>query len=131
MKVKYVDKSKNVIKAVDKAAYKNFGHAAASISKYAKASLIRVAAPVPSAPGRPPHTHKGVYLRRAIRWRRLDGNKGAVIGPQANFVGLAGAVHEHGRRYKGARYPQRPFMEPALQANLKRFQRGWKGSIGG
>lgn len=113
-------------KAVEKAAYRNFGHAAASLSKDVKNTLQT--APGPSVPGKPPHTHKGAYLRRAIRY--AADKEGAVIGPVASLVGTSGAAHEFGGRYRSGDYPQRPFMQPALERALPRFGGEWAGSIG-
>ena len=82
----------------------------------------------PSVPGQPPHTHKGTYLRRAVRW---DADKtSAVIGPMASIVDQAGAVHEFGQVRLGTDYPERPFMLPALERALPRFAGQWQGSVG-
>jgi phage gpG-like protein len=126
LKVRTTDNTKAVHKAVDKAAFKNFNHAAASISKDVKSTLEK--ADGASEPGQPPHTHKGIYLRRAIRF--ASDKEGAVIGPMASVVDQAGAVHEFGGDYKGNDYPERPFMYPALQRALPRFAGQWRGSIG-
>ena len=129
--VKYKDESRNVIKAAENATFKNQFHAAASIRKTAAASLIRVASDRPSSPGRPPHTHKGVFLRRAWRFNVDKEKKVAVIGPRASAVGDVGATHEYGEKRGNARYPRRPTALPALQSNIKRIANQWKGSIGG
>lgn len=112
--------------AAEKAAYRNFGHAAASISKDMKASLLKSSGP--SEPGDPPHTHKGVYMRRAVRY--AANKEGAVIGPRASIVGESGAAHEFGETYRGTDYPERPFAGPALERNESRFAGLWRGSIG-
>ena len=117
-----------VLKAVDRAAFKNLGHAAARISKDAKASLER--AEGPSEPGTPPHTHRGAYLRRAIRFAHDRKAQEAVIGPMESIVGTAGSAHEHGGTYKGQRFPERKFMLPAMEQNLDRFAGDWAGSVG-
>jgi phage gpG-like protein len=112
--------------AVEKAAYRNFNHAAASLRKEAQAS-IKKAAEIPP-PGKPPRTKKGL-LRRAIRYSANE--DGAVIGPAASIAGTVGAAHEFGGRYKKGIFDKRPFMEPALQASLSRFAGSWQGSVGG
>lgn len=117
-----------VAKAVDKAAYRNMGHAAASISKDAKASLEK--AEGPSLPGTPPHTHKGTYLRRAIRYAYDRNKQEAVIGPAYSIVGTAGQPHEFGEEFKGQDFPERSFMFPALERNIDRFASDWAGSAG-
>lgn len=117
---------KRVDKAADVASFRNLGHAAARISKDAKASLVT--AEGPSATGTPPHTHRGAYLRRAVRF---DANKeSAVIGPRHSVVGEAGAAHELGEEFRGQDYPERAYMGPALKKNLPRFAQDWVGSIG-
>lgn len=123
--VKTVDRTKRVKDASDKAAFRNFRHAAASIRKDAAAAIE--VSPDPSPPGQPPHT-KRRQLARAIRF---DADKeGAVIGPRASVVGQAGSVHELGGRYKGQEFPERPYMLPALERAIPRFAGSWQGSIG-
>lgn len=126
VKVKVEDRLHKVAKAADKAAFQNFRHAAASISKDAKASLDK--AEGPSAPGSPPHTHKGTYLRRAVRY--AADKEGAVIGPMASVVGEVGAVHEFGEVFKGSDFEERAFMGPALERALPRLAADWAGTIG-
>lgn len=135
-----------VTRAADKGAYKSFAHAAASIRKSGQARIIKrpkvvgvapvkrgkgkrrqrgrqIAAPV----GHSPYTRRGEY-KRAITF---DASKtGAVIGPRYSRLGTAGEAHEHGGRYKGEDFPQRPTMGPALSENLSRFAGGFAGSIG-
>jgi hypothetical protein len=128
LKIKTTDDTKRVAKAADKAAFKNFRHAAASISKDAKASIDKAPQGEASAPGDPPHTHKGQFIKRAIRF---DGDEdGAVIGPMASVVGEVGAVHEFGEVYKGADFEERAFMGPALERAIPRIGGDWQGSIG-
>lgn len=124
--VKVEDQTKKVVAAGEKAAYRNLRHAAASISKDMKASLET--APGPSAPGEAPHTHKGAYLRRAVRY--FADQESAVIGPMASIVGEAGAAHEHGEEFHGTDYPDRPFAGPALERNEGRLLDDWRGTIG-
>ncbi len=126
VKVKTEDTTKRVADAAMKAAFKNFRHAAASISRDVKQNLEK--AEGPSEPGDEPHTHKGIYLRRAIRW---DGDKdGAIIGPAASAVDQVGELHEFGGEREGAQYPARPFMAPALEKAIPRLAGDWAGTIG-
>ena len=126
VEVKTEDQTKRVTGAVERAAFRNFGHAAARISKDAKASLIT--AEGPSEPGTPPHTHQGAFLRRAVRF---DATKeDAVIGPTASVVGESGRAHELGEEFRGQVFDERSFMQPALEKNLDRFAADWEGSIG-
>lgn len=124
--VQFVDQTSRVMAAAEKAAFRNFGHAAAAIRKSARESLVK--AEGPSEPGSPPHTHRGQFLKRAILF--AADKEGAVIGPRESVVGQAGSAHELGGEYKGQQFPQRPFMVPALTANLDRFAQEWAGSIG-
>ena len=130
-KITYKDESRKVVKAVDKATFTNMFHAAASIRKTAAASLIRVASDRASNPGKPPHTHKGVFLRRAWRFAVNKEKKTAVIGPRFSAVGDVGNTHEFGGKRGYGIYPKRPTALPALQSNLRRIANQWKGSVGG
>lgn len=126
VEVKTENQSQRVADAVERAAFRNFGHAAARISKDAKESLLT--AEGPSAPGTPPHTHQGAFLRRAVRF---DATKeDAVIGPMASIVGEVGRAHELGEEFRGQLFDERSFMQPALEKNLDRFASDWAGSIG-
>lgn len=158
MKVKIEDTMNRVEDAAEKAAYRNFGHAAASIAKDAKSTIRRApkavgkssqagtkrdskgrfvkgsgkkkrtrGAQVSSPPGTPPYTRRG-QLKRAIKY--AANKDGAVIGPEFSKVGVSAEAHEFGKQYKGADYPDRPFMGPALQRNINRFAQSWAGSIG-
>ncbi len=128
-KYQYIDKSRKVQKAADKAAFKNFGHAAASIRKDAAASITR--SDKPSRAGQPPHTRRGrgnAQLKRSIRF--AADKEGAIIGARHSFVGESGSAHELGRSFKGDRFEERPFMGPALERSAKRMGNDWKGTIG-
>lgn len=122
----YSDTSSEVAKAAEKAAFKNFGHAAARIRKDAAESIQRSAQA--SMPGAPPHTRRG-HLKRAFRFDRTKDD--AVIGPRGSIVGESASAHEFGGQYKGQQFPERPFMGPALEKNLPRFADDWAGSLGG
>jgi hypothetical protein len=124
-KVKIEDRTKAVKAASDKAAFRNFGHAAASIRKDVAASIE--VSPDPAPPGQPPHTRKRL-LPRSLRF--AYDKEGAVIGPTASMAGQAGAVQELGGRYKGQEFPERPYMLPGLERNIPRFAGSWQGSIG-
>lgn len=133
---KFEDRTKRVDTATEKASFRNFSHAAAAIRKDAVESIKNEAGP--SDPGTPPHTHTGGItkkgkvrkgnLQRAITY---DADKGsAVIGPRESVVGLAGRAHELGEELHGDEYPERSYMEPALDLNMGRFASEWAGSIG-
>jgi hypothetical protein len=81
-----------------------------------------------SAPGTPPHTRKRRRLPRSIRY--FANSEGAVIGPVASKADQSAVPHEFGGEYKGADYPERPFMWPALKENLASFAGDFAGSLG-
>lgn len=85
------------------------------ISTIAKGKITR--SRTASMPGQPPTTRRGL-LRRAIRYSVASDKRSVVVGPVYSIVGTAGAAHEFGGRYKGQRYPKRPFMGPALTEAL-------------
>jgi len=123
--------------ATEKAAFNNFGHAAAAIRKDAVESIVDE--PGPSEPGTPPHTHTGGVtkkgkvrkgnLQRAIAYDATKDD--AIIGPRFSVVGLAGRAHELGEVFHGEDFDERSFMGPALDENLTRFAQDWDGAIGG
>ena len=81
----------------------------------------------PSAIGAPPHTHKGNWLRRAIRYA-VD-KASAVIGPMFSVLGEAGKAHEFGGMFRGQQFDKRPFMGPSLDKNLDLFVGSFAGSV--
>jgi phage gpG-like protein len=121
------DQTSRVQDAAEKAAFRNLGHAAASIRKTAIDEII--VAEGPSDPGTPPHTRRR-QLKRAIKYDLDQAAESALIGPEASIVGEAGAAHEFGGEFRGEDYPERPFMGPALETNVDRFASEWAGSIG-
>lgn len=110
--------------AADRAAFRNLGHAAASISRDAKSTIEKSADA--SQPGKPPHSRRG-KLKRAIRF--AYDKTSAVIGPMFSSVGTSGEAHEFGRNYKGQKFPERPFMGPALERAKPRFARSFQGAV--
>jgi hypothetical protein len=127
VKVTTEDRTKRIIDRTNKAAFKNFAHAAARISKDAKESIVKSDEPSPE--GTPPHTRaeRGHNLRGAIRFAATK--EGAVIGPMASIIGEVGAAHEFGEVYKGQDFDIRAFMGPALEKNVDRLARDWYGTI--
>lgn len=130
--------------AAKTATFRNFGHAMAAIRKTAQGSIERAAKEprqnasrkrkrrravptIPSPPGSPPRTRRG-QLKRAIRFDVTETS--AVAGPIHTIVGESAAAHEFGGTYKGAEYPERKFMGPALEQNVSRFAESWRSSIG-
>lgn len=121
----FEDYFKNIDVAVDKAAFRNFGHAAASIRKDAISTIEK--SEKASEPGTPPHTRHGL-AKRALQY--AANKEGAVIGFAASLVGQSMAAHEFGGQYKGEDYPARPTMGPALERGAPRFAGSWAGSVG-
>lgn len=115
----------DVAKAANEAAFRNLGHAAASIRKDAASTIER--SQDASAPGEPPHTRRG-QLNRAFRFDVSPDS--AIVGPLFSVVGVSAAAHEFGEEYRGEDYPERPFMGPALERSTPRFLESWRGSIG-
>lgn len=105
----------------NKAAYRNFGHAAASIRKDVVGTIEQTDGP--SAPGEPPHTHYRKFLARAIRFA-YDADS-AVIGPTAEILDDAGQRLEFGEGME-----PRPFMGPGLDRAIPRLGDNWQGSLG-
>lgn len=115
-----------IARAIEKANAGNLYSVGYLISTIAKGYIKRAAKA--SQPGDPPTTRKGL-LRRAIRYRVAEDKQSVVIGPVASMVGLAGMAQEFGGRYRGATYPQRPFMGPALDEALPQIGPQWQGSV--
>lgn len=115
-----------VRRAARDAARGSFSRAAFVIRKTMVESIERQEGP--SDPGSPPHTHKGNFFRRAIRYA-VD-KLSAVIGTMYSVVGDIGKAHEFGGQFRGQEYPVRAFAEPALMENLDVVPQSWDGSIG-
>jgi len=129
--------------AASRANFANLTHAAAAIRLTARHSIRKApkargrdakgrfksaGKTQPSMPGSPPHTRKG-QLKRAILYAVERKKQYAVIGPAYEMMGTAASAHEFGGRFRGQRYPRRPFMSPALRENLPRLSKLWAGSV--
>ena len=138
-KVTIKDETQNVVKAIDKAAYRSFAHAGASIRKDAQASIKRAPRKrrkkgqrgrVPTEPspvGQPVHTRSG-QARRAIVY--AASKEDVVVGPRFSVMGVAMEAHEKGIVYKGTDYEERAVMVPAMERGLPRFAASWGGALG-
>jgi hypothetical protein len=123
---KSIDETARVLAGVEKATPKALSQAAFAIRKTAIASIE--VAPGPSQPGKPPHSRRG-QLQRATLYD-VDRAAGvAVIGPEASIVGTSAEPEEFGGAYKKQHYPERPFMGPALTANLDLIPAGFTGVV--
>lgn len=114
-------------KAIQRAADGSLSAAAFVLAMRAQEKIEK--AKESAAPGRPPKSRRGL-LRRAIQYAYDKLRREAVIGPLASRVGESASAHEHGGKYKGQRYPQRPFMGPTLLENLDVIPQKFKGSFG-
>lgn len=121
---------KRVDKAVDKGAFGSFSHAAASVRKSARESIVRSSTPgPPDSPIRTKRGRGGGLAKRPGSLLFWADKKGAVIGFVASKMDQAIEAHEHGKERGGVLFPKRPTMQPALERSLARFHREWKGAI--
>ncbi|KKM98312.1 hypothetical protein LCGC14_1159260 [marine sediment metagenome] len=123
---------KRVDTAVKKGAFNSFSHAAASIRKSARDSIVESDKPGP--PGGPIHSKPGprggAGLAKQKRSLLFHADKdGAVIGFMASTLDQSMETHEHGLTRGGVKFPKRPTMQPALERSLARFHREWEGAI--
>lgn len=125
--VKVIEQFTKLAKSSERAGFRNLGHAAATISRHAKDSILR--SHVPSAPGNPPHTRgkPGKNLKSAVQFFASEDE--AIVGPVASQVDDLGALHEFGKSRGYTIYPARPFMGPALESNVDRFLEEWEHSF--
>ena len=126
MKCKTRSHMGKVVAAARKASIQSLGHAGAAIRLAARRSIKR--SPTASAPGRPPHTRRGL-LKNAILYAVEPRQQSVVIGPDVGFVGTSASAHEFGGRYRKEHYPRRSFMGPALEAVRERLPRHWAASV--
>lgn len=126
IRTRYRDNTSRVKRKAQSANFESLRHAAAALRITARRKIRRRKRPAPA--GSPPHTHTG-RLKRAIRYEVDRAADSALIGPAYDVVGLAGAAHEHGGRYRGDRYPARPFMRPALESLRPRLPRHWAARV--
>ena len=106
-------------------------------SLFRAASFIRVTArrsirtrKKKTAPaGRPPFTRGKRRLKNAILFAVDRKRERALIGPDFQVVGPAGAIHEFGGQFRGERYDRRPFMGPALAKTKDKLPKMWAGSV--
>ena len=128
-KVKYVDESAKLAKAFRRATYRALERLGFKIRGVAQASIADE--PGPSEPGTPPHTHKRAttksgkagkqgLLPKSILYGIDKESMSVLVGPSVNVVGTVGQAFEHEgeKEYKGAEYPERGFMHPALQEEI-------------
>lgn len=131
IRVKTTSNPQRVKRAVNTGIFTSLSHAAASISKDMKASFEKTPPGDPSAPGEPPHTHKGAFYRRAVRFHVDKEKQSAIVGLMASVVGEeVGPLHEFGGEREGVQFPARPSAFPALERAIPRFGGEFRGSVG-
>ena len=74
---------------------------------------------------------KAGRLKQAIGFdvnrRKLD----AIIGARKSIVGIVGETHEFGKRFRGKKFPKRPYQRPALlkASQNEKIAKFWQDSI--
>ena len=119
-----------VQKLADKGIFRSLGNAAASVRQTARKFIkVRKGA---SPEGDPPHSRKGKAKRKDAVLFAVDRPRDtAFVGFMAPVLGQSMSAHEHGGKYLGQDFPQRPTMGPAMEANLVRFGNEFEGILGG
>jgi len=126
MKAKTRSQMHKVARKAKRANIESLGHAGGAIRLAAVRSVRKRKGPAPQ--GEPPHTHTR-RLPRAIKYAVEKKRQVVVIGPDVESFGTAGKAHEHGGKFRGERYPKRPFMGPALEKTKDRLPKFWAGSV--
>lgn len=119
--VKIEDNTDAVRKAMRRAAFKNLGHAGASL-RLAARRLIRTRQ-ASSNPGDPPNTRRGA-LRNSILYA-VEGDHTVVIGPAIHLISDVARVHEHG----GTQRPRS--LRGVSEAEAMIAGTNWKLEVGG
>jgi len=135
--------SPRVMREMDRATRRALGKSGAFVRRRARTS-IRKGKGV-SRPGQPPKSHAG-DIRRLLFFSLGPDRQSVVIGPQRYKEGEAPNLLEFGGtavrqridrktgklgRKKVVVYRKRPFMGPALEAELPGVPDKWRNSIGG
>jgi hypothetical protein len=115
------DNTDAVRKAMRRAAFKNLGHAGASL-RLAARRLIRTRQTA-SDPGSPPSTRRGA-LRNSILYA-VEGDHTVVIGPSVTLISDVARVHEHG----GTQRPRS--MRGVSESEAIIAGTNWKLEVGG
>ena len=114
--------------AAKKTCFKSLEHAGNAIIKTARESMVFTKGPSPA--GTPPHAHRG-RLRRDMRVGEEGGHVYAGVSYEAMTTSMyppwMARIHEEGGTFTGRKkrtvtFPARPFMLPALERNIARFE---------
>lgn len=111
MKSKLINETRKVVHAADRMAIRALFKQAGFLRTTMARSIRRGAKP--SAAGSPPHSQSR-RLPRSIRFDVDRVRQMAIIGPSYDMIGIAGAEHEHGGRFRRESFKKRPFARPAL-----------------
>ena len=117
---------RKIYNAAKNRSIRSLGHAGASVRLTARRSIRRSKSA--SLAGNPVNTRKGL-VKRAILYSVNRSRQSALIGPAFSLIGKSAAAHEFGKRYKGDKYPKRPFMGPALLKIKSRLPKFWSVKI--
>jgi len=85
-------------------------------------------ATLPAKPGDPMLSPTG-KVKRAIFYRVAKQERAVYIGPQTSIVGNVGAVHEFGLKFKGDKYPKRPFLAKSVRITKSILAKHWRNSV--
>lgn len=131
-----------VMTAAERGKLKALSKFGAFVRRRAQTSMRRRKRGV-SAPGTPPFAKKGL-LKKLLFFAYDPASDSVLVGPAAINKSPVPNTHEFGgllgrrrtrkdgtRSQKTVRYPARPFMKPALDAELPKFADCFRGSIGG
>ena len=134
--IREVDQFRQVEKDVQEGTIESLSHAGGAIRKSAMQSIKnRIGKPGtnPSPSGTPPRTTRG-QLRSSIFYSVdeadvFGGDSTVFIGPSERKMEGIGELHEFGGRFRKARYPERPYMRPALERIRPRLPDYWQDTI--
>ena len=70
-------------------------------------------------------------LRKAIGFDVNTRKLTSVIGPRRSIVGIVGQTHEFGKRFRGKKFPKRPFQRPTLlnASKNEKIAKFWRDSV--
>lgn len=134
--------SPRVIRAVDKAKRRVLSRAGAWIRNFARYSMRRAPkkGPKHSRPGKPPFVHTGL-LKNFLFFSWDPTSKTVVVGPEKLGAGEAPRTLEYGGPVRAKRWRRgkrvvvagfvkpRPYMAPALAAELPMLPARWRDSV--
>lgn len=113
-------------RTIQKSGTKPLTRAGAYIRKSARNAVSR--SKHSSAPGKPPHTRRGL-LKRSILFGVEKERMTVVIGPAESFIGISMTAHEFGGMYRKRKYPKRPLMGPTLVKVASQLPKLWEDTL--